>query len=87
MTTDHHIDIDNHKDLVQAVARLVAADSRTLEYDNRVGSYIYSAYAKLGEAADLLAEAHMYQQDEYKASHDVALCRSLGDCTHRGKRL
>jgi hypothetical protein len=64
---DTNLDLDAIRNLVASTAMLVNTDTRTLENDNKIGSYIFSAQVKLVEAASLLSEAYMLEQDEYES--------------------
>ncbi len=54
-------------DLIKATALLVGSDTRTLEDDNKVGSYIRSAEYALRQADQFLEEARQLEQDAYEA--------------------
>jgi hypothetical protein len=60
---DIHLDLDALHQLTTSLGLLVASDTRTLEDDNKIGSYIYSASRALSDAANYLSEARMLEQD------------------------
>jgi hypothetical protein len=60
---DIHLDLDALHQLTTSLGLLVASDTRTLENDHAIGSYIYSASRALADAAGFLFEAIQLEQD------------------------
>lgn len=60
---DTNLDLDALHQLTTSLGLLVASDTRTLENDNPIGSYIYSASRALADAAGYLFEAIQLEQD------------------------
>jgi hypothetical protein len=60
---DTNLDLDALHQLTTSLGLLVASDTRTLEDDNLIGSYIYSASRRLADAAAFLFEAIQLEQD------------------------
>ena len=63
---DTNLDLDALHQLTTSLGLLIASDTRTLENDNPIGSYIYSASRALSDAANFLREARMLEQDAYE---------------------
>ena len=59
-----NLDLDALHQLTLSLGLLVASDTRTLENDHAVGSYIHSASRALADAANYLFEAIQLEQDE-----------------------
>ncbi len=60
---DTNLDLDALHQLTTSLGLLVASDTRTLENDNKIGSYIHSASRALADAAGYLFEAIQLEQD------------------------
>jgi len=60
---DTNLDLDALQHIANAARILAASDTRTLENDNPIGSYIYSASRALADAAGYLFEAIQLEQD------------------------
>ena len=60
---DTNLDLDALHQLTTSLGLLVASDTRTLNTDDPVGSYIYSASRSLAAAAGYLFEAIQLEQD------------------------
>jgi hypothetical protein len=63
---DTNLDLDALHQLTTSLGLLVASDTRTLENDYAIGSYIYSASRALADAANYLREARQIEQDVYE---------------------
>jgi hypothetical protein len=68
---DTNLDLDALHQLTTSLGLLVASDTRTLEDDNKLGSYIYSASRALADAAGYLFEAIQLEQDAVQDGVDV----------------